>query len=71
MCGICDKAKALPLDQALRLVQQAMQQRENKNQQEHLDRLVGELVGLPEPKADKGVEGAFETFRRTPRSYSR
>lgn len=71
MCSTCDNAKGLPLDQALKLVQQAMQQRENKSQQDHLDRLVGELVGLPEPKADSGVEGAWETHRRTPRTFSR
>lgn len=64
MCSICDKAKGLPLDQALKLVQQTMQQRENRGQQEHLDKLVGELVGMPEPKADRDAEGAWESRRR-------
>jgi hypothetical protein len=64
MCSICEKAKGLPLDQALKLVQQAMQQRENRSQQEHLDKLVGDLLGMPEPKADQSVEGTWESRRR-------
>jgi len=64
MCSTCEKAKGLPLDQALKLVQQALQQRENRLQQEHFDKLVGDLLGMLEPKVDRDAEGAWESRRR-------
>ena len=64
MCQVCDKAKSLPLDQALKLVQQAMQQRDNKASLPHLDNLLGDLIGMPEPKANQSVEGSWESRRR-------
>jgi hypothetical protein len=64
MCATCDKAKGLPLDQALKLVQQEMQQRENRSSLAHLDNLLGDLIGMPEPKVDREAEGTWESRRR-------
>jgi hypothetical protein len=61
MCTTCDKARKLPKNAALAIIAQAMQQR---GAGVCLDRLVGEIVGEPEPKADAGIEAAWESGRR-------
>ena len=62
MCDICDKARKLPKAKALEAVAQAMQKR---GFPPCLDRLVGELVGEPEPKVDRAAEQAWESRRRS------
>lgn len=61
MCQVCEKARALPKHEALKLIAQAMQQR---GAQKCLDALVGELVGEPAPKVDPEAESAWESRRR-------
>lgn len=61
MCTTCERAKRLPRTEALKVVAQGMALR---GYPKCLDKLVGELVGEPEPEVDRDAERAWESRRR-------
>lgn len=59
MCATCDEALRLPVDQALRLVAQAMK----RKRLACLDALVGKLVGVETPERNLEAEAQWERNR--------
>lgn len=60
MCATCDVARKLPRPEALKVIARAMTR---KGFPQCLDKLVGELVGEPEPTVDRATERAWEKRR--------
>jgi hypothetical protein len=62
MCAICDQATKLPVDQALKLVGEAMKKRGGKRG--CLDKLVGKLVDVGLDDRNMKAEEEWERGRR-------
>lgn len=63
MCTSCDRARRAPKHEALKIIAAAMCIR--GGYPKCLDKLVGELVGEPEPVVDQAAERAWESRRRS------
>lgn len=60
MCATCDKAKDLPVPEALRLIGSAMKRR---GAGKCLDELVGKLIGVEMKPGDPEAEAMYERRR--------
>ena len=56
MCAICEKAKKLPLTEAIEVIAQGLRQRRS----ECLDQTLGELLQMPEPQKDAEADADWE-----------
>ena len=61
MCHVCDKAKKLPVGEALVFIAGSVRK---NGYPKCVDLLVGELAGVKEPEVDLAAESAYERRRR-------
>jgi hypothetical protein len=58
MCVICDEARSLPKRKALKTIAVAMQNPKNKGLA-CLDKVIGDIIGEPEPEVDGEKDAAW------------
>ncbi len=61
MCHVCDKARKLPVDEALVFIAKSVR---SNGYPKCVDLLVGELACVKEPEVDLAADSAYERRRR-------